>query len=70
MENSLKCGPFGTKVFNLYGREKFYMKNFAKIRTKRHFFVRFNSREKITAKVNAFTFPDGETDLNFQKGGL
>ena len=28
----------------LYGREKFYMKNFAKIRTKRHFFVRFNSR--------------------------
>ena len=24
--------------------------------------------KKITAKVNAFMLPDGEVDLNFQKG--
>ena len=44
------------------------MSNFAKMRTKRLFFVRFNSREKITVKVNAFTLPDGEADLKFSKG--
>ena len=26
--------------------------------------------EKIMAKVNAFMLPDGEADLNFQKGEL
>ena len=40
------------------------------MRTICHFFVRFNSVKKITAKVNAFMLPDGEVDLNFQKGGL
>ena len=28
----------------------------------------FKDREKIKAKVNAFMLPDGEVDLNFQKG--
>ncbi len=32
------------------------------------FFVPFNSVKKITVKVNAFMLPDGEVDLNFQKG--
>ena len=44
------------------------MSNFAKMRTKRLFFVRFNSVKKITAQVNAFMLPDGEVDLNFRKG--
>ena len=34
------------------------------------FFVPFNSVKKITVKVNAFMLPDGEVDLNFQKGGI
>ena len=30
--------------------------------------VNLNIEKKITAKVNAFMLPDGEVDLNFQKG--
>ena len=76
------------KSVQFNGRDKFYMGNFALMRTKLHFFVPFNSeekiflqkadhlalncifkdRKKITAKVNAFMLPDGEVDLNFQKG--
>ena len=57
------------KSVQFNGRDKFYMRNFAQLRTKSHFFVYVSGREKITAKVNAFMLPDGEVDLNFQKGG-
>ena len=35
-----------------------------------HFIYFFLIKEcmEITVKVNAFTFPDGEVDLNFRKG--
>ena len=38
------------------------------MRTICRFFVCFNITKKITVKVNAFMLPDGEVDLNFQKG--
>ena len=38
------------------------------MRTICRFSVCFNITKEITAKVNAFMFPDGEVDLNFLKG--